>query len=46
MMQEKVEYIHNNPIRWRYVEEPSDWRYSSARNYEGRDELISVELEW
>lgn len=46
MMQQKVEYIHNNPVRRGYVEEPSHWRYSSARNYEGKDGLLSVEMEW
>ena len=46
MMQQKIEYIHNNPIRRGYVDEPSDWRYSSARNYEGKEGLVEVEMGW
>jgi REP element-mobilizing transposase RayT len=30
---EKLEYLHNNPIRKGFVEQPEQWRYSSARNY-------------
>jgi hypothetical protein len=30
MMLQKMNYIHNNPIRSGLVEEPAHWRYSSA----------------
>ena len=30
MMLQKIEYIHNNPIRRGYVRRPEDWLYSSA----------------
>jgi len=32
---EKVNYIHNNPCqeKWRLVESPEDYKYSSAANY-------------
>ena len=33
MMWQKLEYIHNNPVRRGYVDDPVHWRYSSARNY-------------
>jgi len=46
MMQQKVEYIHNNPVKAGYVNEPEHWRYSSARNYAGIEGLIDVETEW
>ncbi|MDO9578515.1 MAG: hypothetical protein Q7J16_11575 [Candidatus Cloacimonadales bacterium] len=46
MMQQKVEYIHNNPVRVGYVDEPIHWRLSSARNYEGMQGLIDVETDW
>ena len=36
------DYIHNNPVARGYVEDPLHWRYSSARNYEGREGLIEV----
>jgi putative transposase len=44
MMQQKIEYIHNNPVRRGYIEEPSHWRYSSAQNYEGKKGLVNVEM--
>jgi hypothetical protein len=46
MMQQKIEYIQNNPVRRGYVDEASCWRYSSARNYEGKQGLVKVQTEW
>jgi len=46
MMLQKLEYMHNNPIRRGYVEQASHWRYSSARNYEGGKGLIEVISDW
>ncbi len=34
MLLQKLEYIHLNPVKRGYVDYASDWRYSSARNYE------------
>jgi len=31
---EKLEYIHNNPVRAGLVSERCEWPYSSARYYE------------
>jgi hypothetical protein len=28
-----MEYIHNNPVRKRYVDKPEDWHWSSANPY-------------
>ena len=33
IMRQKLEYIHYNPVKRGYVDEPVHWRYSSARNY-------------
>jgi REP element-mobilizing transposase RayT len=33
MLKQKIEYIHNNPVRKGLVENPEDWKYSSARFY-------------
>ena len=33
MLRQKIEYIHYNPVRRGYVDEPENWVYSSARNY-------------
>ena len=30
---QKMEYIHQNPVKRGYVNDPIHWRYSSARNY-------------
>ncbi len=46
MMIQKIEYIHNNPVRRGYVNDPVHWRYSSAGNYETGSGLISVCMEW
>ncbi|MDK1020982.1 MAG: transposase [Candidatus Hydrogenedentes bacterium] len=46
MMRQKIAYIHNNPVSRGYVDEPEHWRYSSARNYAGREGLLDVATEW
>ena len=46
MMWQKLEYIHNNPVRRGYVDDPIHWRYSSARNYAGLQGLIPVTTDW
>ncbi len=46
MMLQKLEYIHNNPVKRGYVDEPTHWRYSSARNCAGLPGLIEVETDW
>ena len=44
MLLQKVEYIHNNPVRRGFVEEPSHWRYSSARQYDGYEGVAPIEM--
>ena len=46
MLLQKIEYLHNNPVQRGYVDEPRCWRYSSARNYEGREGLLEVKTDW
>ena len=46
MMQQKLEYIHNNPVARGYVDDPLHWRYSSARSYAGQEGLIEVVTQW
>ncbi len=42
--QQKCHYIHDNPIRAGYVEDPCHWKYSSAcLYYEDRQPIIPVE---
>jgi REP element-mobilizing transposase RayT len=46
VMRQKIEYIHENPVKRGYVDLPEHWRYSSARNYLGHDGLIEVDKQW
>jgi hypothetical protein len=46
MMWQKLEYIHNNPVRRGYVVDPLHWRYSSARNYARMQGLVDVTTDW
>ena len=46
MMRQKLDYIHQNPVKRGYVDQPEHWRYSSARNYAGQEGLIEVERVW
>jgi len=42
---QKLNYIHNNPVKAGLVDNPEDYRYSSARSYAGRkDGILDVEL--
>lgn len=38
--QQKIDYIHMNPVRAGLVNNPEDWLYSSARNYFLNDNSI------
>jgi len=42
---EKLDYIHNNPVRELIVERPEDYIFSSARNYAGLDNYLEIILE-
>jgi len=46
MMRQKLDYIHANPVRRGYVDDPIHWRYSSARNYAGCDGIFEISTEW
>lgn len=46
MMMEKINYIHQNPVKRGYIDEAKHWRYSSARDYEGESGLVEVERFW
>jgi putative transposase len=41
-----LEYIHHNPVKRGYVDDPLHWRRSSARNYAGLEGLIEVTKAW
>jgi REP element-mobilizing transposase RayT len=42
--QQKIDYIHNNPVKEKIVAEPQEYLFSSARNYAGMDGLLDVEV--
>ena len=46
MMRQKLDYIHLNPVKRGFVDDPAHWRYSSARNYGGQEGVIPVTTEW
>ncbi|WP_428356572.1 REP-associated tyrosine transposase [Methyloprofundus sp.] len=46
ILRQKLEYMHNNPVKQGYVDKPEYWRYSSAGNYLGEAGLIEVFKAW
>ncbi|MBD3723807.1 MAG: transposase [Flavobacteriaceae bacterium] len=46
-IKQKIEYIHNNPVKDKIVSNPEDYYFSSARNYAGLEndlEVVTIEL--
>ena len=46
VLKQKIEYIHNNPVKRGFVNKPEYWRYSSATDYylEEKGEIEIVRL--
>lgn len=44
MLWQKIDYIHQNPVKRGYVDDPTHWRYSSARDYTGTPGLVPVSV--
>lgn len=42
VIQQKVDYIHNNPVRAGFVTNPADWKYSSAKFYEDEESVLRI----
>lgn len=42
-LEEKLNYIHQNPVEAGFVSRPEDWVYSSARNYCGETGLMEID---
>ena len=40
---EKINYIHNNPVKAGFVSKDYDWTYSSARNYQDMESVLEIE---
>ena len=47
MLQQKLDYLHDNPVVAEIVDEPEEYRYSSARDYytkkKGPLEIVFIE---
>jgi putative transposase len=39
---QKLEYVHDNPVKERIVEKPEDYLYCSARDYAGKKGLLEI----
>ena len=46
MMHQKIEYMHNNPVKNGFVSLPEDWIYLSSRNYSGQTGILEIQTEW
>ncbi|KQR67480.1 transposase [Pedobacter sp. Leaf176] len=44
MIEQKLDYLHNNPVVSGIVDEPMHYLYSSARDYSGFKGLIDIKL--
>ena len=44
MMDQKLDYIHENPVKEGIVQKPEDYLYSSARDYAGMKGLVEIEF--
>jgi len=45
IMRQKIDYIHNNPVRRKLVDDCCDWKYSSAADYYEKGKgLIEIEI--
>ena len=46
-LNQKIQYIHNNPVKAGLVENPNDWPYSSASSYSGCTGChLEVDTQW
>jgi putative transposase len=44
MLIQKLDYIHYNPVRKGYVDDPAQWSHSSYRDYHGGKGLIPITI--
>ncbi len=42
VIEQKLNYIHNNPVEAGFVEYPWQWRYSSAKDYSDGKGLVAI----
>jgi len=44
IIDQKPDYLHNNPVEAGVVENAEDYLYSSARDYSGMKGLVNIEI--
>jgi len=44
VIDQKVDYIHNNPVEAGFVTEPHNWRYSSSIDYSGGIGMLEIDF--
>jgi putative transposase len=45
VFEQKLNYIHQNPVESGFVTEPWEWKYSSARNYcDDYQEILGIDV--
>jgi putative transposase len=44
IMDQKLDYVHNNPVKDGFVDRPEEYLYSSARDYAGMRGLLEVQF--
>ena len=43
VIKQKIDYIHNNPVEAGFVTEPTQWKYSSARNFADDSTILEID---
>ncbi|CAM3633443.1 transposase [Pontibacter korlensis] len=44
VIDQKINYIHNNPVEAGFVSEPHHWKYSSAIDFRGGKGVLEIEV--
>ncbi len=44
MIDQRLDYLHANPMKAGFVTKPEHWLYSSAKNYAGLQKMLDLEL--
>ena len=43
VIKQKIEYIHKNPVKCGFVVNPTNWKYSSARNFQDDHTVLEID---
>ena len=44
LLEQRLNYVHDNPVEAGFVSEPGDWLWSSARQYEGEQGFLEIQF--